>query len=34
MFDLKSLKSRDCRYSNAYDDIYQRTVNNSDLDED
>lgn len=30
LFDLKSLPSRDYRYNNAYDDIYQHTVNNSD----
>jgi len=33
LFDLKKLKSRDYRYHNAYDDIYQHTVNNSDWDE-
>jgi hypothetical protein len=32
LFDLKSLKSRDSRYNNAYDDIYQHMVNNSDWD--
>lgn len=30
LFDLKSLSSRDYRYTNAYDDIYQHMVNNSD----
>lgn len=30
LFDLKSLPSRDGRYSNAYDDIYQHMVNNND----
>lgn len=34
LFDLKSLPSRDYRYSNAYDDIYQHMVNNSDWDTD
>jgi len=34
LFDLKSLKSRDYRYSNAYDDIYQHMVNNNDWEED
>lgn len=28
LFDLKNLPSRDYRYTNAYDDIYQHTVNN------
>jgi hypothetical protein len=30
LFDLKKLSSRDYRYKNAYDDIYQHTVNNDD----
>src|SRR5690606_16084877 len=30
LFDLKNLPSRDSRYNNAYDDIYQHMVNNSD----
>lgn len=30
LFDLKSLPSRDYRYTNAYDDIYQHMVNNND----
>jgi hypothetical protein len=30
LFDLQNLSSRDHRYKNAYDDIYQHTVNNSD----
>lgn len=34
LFDLKSLKSRDYRYTNAYDDIYQHMVNNNDWDDD
>lgn len=34
LFDLKSLPSRDYRYTNAYDDIYQHMVNNNDWDED
>lgn len=34
LFDLKHLPSRDYRYSNAYDDIYQHMVNNSDWDPD
>lgn len=34
LFDLKSLPSRDYRYSNAYDDIHQHMVNNNDWDED
>ena len=33
IFDLQSLPSRDIRYSNAYDDIYQHMVNNNDWDE-
>ena len=33
LIDLKKLKSRDYRYNNAYDDIYQHTVNNFDWDE-
>jgi hypothetical protein len=32
IFDLKNLSSRDGRYTNAYDDIYQHTVNNFDWD--
>jgi len=32
LFDLKSLPSRDYRYNNAYDDIYQHMVNNTDWD--
>jgi hypothetical protein len=32
VFNLKGMPSRDYRYSNAYDDIYQHTVNNSDYD--
>jgi hypothetical protein len=32
LFDLKSLPSRDSRYNNAYDDIYQHMVNNNDWD--
>jgi hypothetical protein len=32
LFDLKSLPSRDGRYDNAYDDIYQHMVNNTDWD--
>ncbi len=32
IFDLKSLPSRDSRYSNAYDDIYQHMENNTDWD--
>jgi len=31
-FDLKNLQSRDSRYNNAYDDIYQHMVNNYDWD--
>lgn len=34
LFNLKSLSSRDYRYGNAYDDIYQHMVNNSDWDAD
>lgn len=34
IFDLKSMKSRDYRYDNAYDDIYQHMVNNNDWDSD
>ncbi len=30
IFDLTSMKSRDYRYDNAYDDIYKHTVNNND----
>ena len=30
LFDLKSIPSRDTRYRNAYDDIYQHMVNNED----
>jgi len=30
LFDLKSMKSRDYRYTNAYDDIFQHMVNNND----
>jgi AbiJ N-terminal domain 3/Abortive infection C-terminus len=30
LFDLNRLPSRDSRYSNAYDDIYQHMVNNND----
>ncbi|MCL1943183.1 MAG: abortive infection family protein [Candidatus Azobacteroides sp.] len=30
LFNLKNLLSRDHRYRNAYDDIYQHTVNNDD----
>lgn len=33
IFDLKSLPSRDSRYSNAYDDIYQHMINNNDWDD-
>ncbi len=32
IFNLKGMKSRDGRYDNAYDDIYQHMVNNSDWD--
>jgi hypothetical protein len=32
LFNLKSLNSRDIRYGNAYDDIYQHMVNNNDWD--
>ena len=34
LFDLKGLPSKDYRYSNAYDDIYQHMVNNTDWDSD
>ena len=34
LFDLKRMSSRDYRYNNAYDDIYQHMVNNSDWDKD
>jgi hypothetical protein len=34
LFDLKNLPSRDYRYANAYDDIYQHMVNNNDWDPD
>jgi hypothetical protein len=34
LFDLKSLSSKDYRYTNAYDDIYQHMVNNTDWDSD
>jgi hypothetical protein len=34
LFDLKRMKSRDSRYDNAYDDIYQHMVNNNDWDTD
>lgn len=34
LFDLKKLPSRDSRYNNAYDDIYQHMVNNTDWDSD
>lgn len=34
LFDLQSLPSRDRRYSNAYDDIYQHMVNNNDWETD
>ena len=30
LFDLKNMPSRDYRYKNAYDDIYQHMVNNDD----
>ncbi|MFA5835156.1 MAG: abortive infection family protein [Bacteroidota bacterium] len=33
LFDLKGLPSRDYRYKNAYDDIYQHMVNNADWDD-
>lgn len=33
LYDLKQLKSRDYRYKNAYDDIYQHMVMNNDWDE-
>jgi hypothetical protein len=32
LFDLKALPSRDDRYNNAYDDIYQHMVRNTDWD--
>lgn len=34
IFDLKNLPSRDYRYTNAYDDIYQHMVMNSDWESD
>jgi len=34
LFNLKAMKSRDYRYSNAYDDIHQHMVNNNDWDAD
>ncbi|MDR2862037.1 MAG: abortive infection family protein [Syntrophobacterales bacterium] len=34
LFDLKKLSSRDYRYTNAYDDIYQHMVNNNDWETD
>lgn len=34
LFDLNKLPSRDYRYKNAYDDIYQHMVNNTDWDND
>lgn len=34
IFNLKEMKSRDSRYDNAYDDIYQHMVNNNDWDAD
>jgi hypothetical protein len=34
LFNLKNLESRDSRYDNAYDDIYQHMVNNNDWDSD
>jgi hypothetical protein len=34
LFNLKSLPSKDYRYTNAYDDIYQHMVNNTDWDND
>jgi len=34
IFDLNRMKSRDYRYDNAYDDIYQHMVNNNDWDSD
>lgn len=34
LFDLKKMPSKDYRYSNAYDDIYQHMVNNTDWDSD
>ena len=33
LYDLKQLPSRDHRYTNAYDDIYQHMVMNNDWDE-
>jgi hypothetical protein len=30
LFNLQNLSSHDSRYKNAYDDIYQHTVNNLD----
>lgn len=30
LYDLKNLPSKDNRYNNAYDDIYQHTINNDD----
>ncbi len=30
LYNLKSLPSKDSRYNNAYDDIYQHTINNND----
>jgi hypothetical protein len=32
LFNLKNLPSRDYRYKNAYDDIWQHMVNNNDWD--
>ena len=32
LYNLKNLPSRDLRYSNAYDDIWQHMVNNNDWD--
>ncbi len=34
LFNLKGLPSKDYRYNNAYDDIYQHMVNNTDWDSD
>ncbi|MDR3188767.1 MAG: abortive infection family protein [Prevotellaceae bacterium] len=34
LYNLKSFKSMDYRYNNAYDDIYQHTVNNNDWSDD
>lgn len=34
IFDLKSMQSKDNRYDNAYDDIHQHMVNNTDWDYD